>query len=314
MRSIRNGVLGAVLMVSLFVAAAPTQAASLTSAQVNSIINLLNTFGADPSTVLSVQSVLTGRGSGSYSTSTVWIPGQGGWQQQNGQGGTPATAGIEGAITARVSTSTITVQPTSGTTTVVAVTASTSIQVFATSTASTTQPVQPTVGTIANLIVGAHVVVDGIQNTDSSITAVHIRVGAVPPAQTQGTTTPGQNPGQSNQQNQMGQRGDDYHNGVASSTRDTSGDWFCLPLSRDLSVGAHGDDVAQLQTLLAQDSTSGFTGISTGYFGKATANALAHFQQGHGIASSTTGFLGALTRTFFGRQCGTSTATSSPQH
>ena len=78
----------------------------------------------------------------------------------------------------------------------------------------------------------------------------------------------------------------------------------CLTLPRNLGIGSEGADVKDLQEMLSQDSTNGFTASSTGYFGPQTAKALARFQEVNGIASSTTGFAGPLTRSFFGRRCG----------
>jgi peptidoglycan hydrolase-like protein with peptidoglycan-binding domain len=78
----------------------------------------------------------------------------------------------------------------------------------------------------------------------------------------------------------------------------------CLTLPRNLSVGSRGDDVKQLQQTLADDPESGFKGTVTGFFGPLTARAMANFQMHNGIASSTTGFVGALTRGFFDRKCG----------
>ena len=51
----------------------------------------------------------------------------------------------------------------------------------------------------------------------------------------------------------------------------------CPIFSRDLTVGASGDDVSSLQDML---SGQGFlTGSSTGFFGRLTARALAAFQE-----------------------------------
>ena len=47
------------LVVGVALYAAPTQAASLTAAQVSSIISLLQSFGADAATIANVQASLT---------------------------------------------------------------------------------------------------------------------------------------------------------------------------------------------------------------------------------------------------------------
>jgi peptidoglycan hydrolase-like protein with peptidoglycan-binding domain len=79
----------------------------------------------------------------------------------------------------------------------------------------------------------------------------------------------------------------------------------CPQFNRDLSVGAQGSDVSQLQQMLAGE---GFLSASstTGFFGTLTAHALSEFQTRSGItaSSSATGFLGALTRTFLSSHCG----------
>ena len=96
--------------------------------------------------------------------------------------------------------------------------------------------------------------------------------------------------------------------GATSTPRDMSpgqmGKMVCLRLVRDLRVGAQGDDVRKLQELLAQDPSVGFTASSTGFFGPMTAKALMRFQMNNGIASSTDGRVGTLTRGFFQRACG----------
>ncbi len=84
---------------------------------------------------------------------------------------------VFGAISANTGTS-IVVQYVTATTTIpvtVNVLASTTIEVFA----STSTP--PTIGTIANLSVGKNVMVEGLLNTDKSVTAFRVRVGILPP-------------------------------------------------------------------------------------------------------------------------------------
>jgi hypothetical protein len=78
----------------------------------------------------------------------------------------------------------------------------------------------------------------------------------------------------------------------------------CISLTRNLKQGDQGDDVKSLQQMLQQDSSSGFTGSATGFFGPLTAKAMMHFQMNNGIASSTDGSVGPLTRGFFDRHCG----------
>ncbi len=78
----------------------------------------------------------------------------------------------------------------------------------------------------------------------------------------------------------------------------------CLSLSRDLGPGSHGDDVKQLQQLLSDDKDTGFNAQTTGVFGPATSKAMRKFQLKNGIASSGTGKVGTMTRSFFERSCG----------
>lgn len=54
-------------------------------------------------------------------------------------------------------------------------------------------------------------------------------------------------------------------------------------LYRQLSIGATGADVSELQTFLAQDSTIYPQGLITGYFGPLTAAAVSKFQARNGI-------------------------------
>ncbi len=82
------------------------------------------------------------------------------------------------------------------------------------------------------------------------------------------------------------------------------GKMICIALTRNLALGAKGDDVRKLQDVLREDPDSGFTASSTGTFGPMTAKAMARFQMKNGIASSTTGAVGPITRAFFERACG----------
>ena len=77
---------------------------------------------------------------------------------------------------------------------------------------------------------------------------------------------------------------------------------FCVPITRNLGVGSKGDDVKEIQKMLATDPTL-YTGTTTGFFGKETAKAMARFQKKFGIASSTTGLVGPSTRQFFNKKC-----------
>ncbi len=79
---------------------------------------------------------------------------------------------------------------------------------------------------------------------------------------------------------------------------------LCIRLGRDLRVGSQGEDVRTLQEMLREDRESGFSGNPTGFFGPLTAKAMMKFQTRMGIASSTTGTVGSLTRGFFERRCG----------
>jgi len=99
-----------------------------------------------------------------------------------------------------------------------------------------------------------------------------------------GTTTP------PNVSNMMGEGGMSPKMGV------------CPVIARDLYLGVRGDDVSQLQGMLAREGfLSGAT--TTGYFGPMTARALGEFQKQSGIASST-GFFGPITRDFLRGHCG----------
>ncbi|MEK7604619.1 MAG: peptidoglycan-binding domain-containing protein [Patescibacteria group bacterium] len=82
------------------------------------------------------------------------------------------------------------------------------------------------------------------------------------------------------------------------------GKMMCIDLMRNLNVGSQGEDVRKLQELLATDPDAGFTGSSTGYYGPRTLEAMKRFQMKHEIASSSTGFVGPMTRGFLNRKCG----------
>ncbi len=78
----------------------------------------------------------------------------------------------------------------------------------------------------------------------------------------------------------------------------------CIMLNRNLKVGAQGDDVKKIQEILAEHKESGFNAGATGFFGPLTARAMAKFQMNMGIASSSDGVVGPMTRGFFERACG----------
>ena len=78
----------------------------------------------------------------------------------------------------------------------------------------------------------------------------------------------------------------------------------CPVPTRSLGLGAKGDDVKQLQDMLAADPASGFTASSTGVFGPMTMRAMKRFQDANGIASSTTGLVGPATRKVLEGRCG----------
>lgn len=78
----------------------------------------------------------------------------------------------------------------------------------------------------------------------------------------------------------------------------------CAVFNRDLSEGDDGSDVRALQQTLSSSVPSIFPpGLVTGYFGEHTKEALKIFQEKMGIASTSTGFFGPLTRDFLGREC-----------
>ncbi|MBV9349171.1 MAG: peptidoglycan-binding protein [Patescibacteria group bacterium] len=70
---------------------------------------------------------------------------------------------------------------------------------------------------------------------------------------------------------------------------------WCVPLTRDLSVGKTGADVEQLQTFLStQQYTSAGTNIMTGYYGPLTQQAVREFQSANGLPA--TGSVDSATR------------------
>ncbi len=99
--------------------------------------------------------------------------------------------------------------------------------------------------------------------------------------------------------------GDDHGWMMGSTTPPGQmGKMACITLSRNLGVGSQGDDVKGLQQMLGEDPENDFHGSATGFFGPLTAHAMMMFQMHNGIASTTTGSVGPLTRGFFERRCG----------
>lgn len=82
------------------------------------------------------------------------------------------------------------------------------------------------------------------------------------------------------------------------------GKFACITLSRNLKHGDQGEDVKKLQEMLMGDEQNGFNGTATGFFGPLTMKAMMKFQMRMGIASTTDGSVGPLTRGFFERSCG----------
>ncbi len=75
---------------------------------------------------------------------------------------------------------------------------------------------------------------------------------------------------------------------------------ICGILNRNLSRGAQGDDVRGLQEFLTAEGV--LSASATGYFGPATANALARWQAQSGVQS--VGSVGPLTRDLIKKRCG----------
>lgn len=90
-----------------------------------------------------------------------------------------------------------------------------------------------------------------------------------------------------------------------------------VSFTRDLSRGAHGDDVRALQVFLnaagfiVSANGAGSLGQETDYFGPATAAALARFQSAHNV-SPASGYLGPLTRAVIASLATGGAATNSP--
>lgn len=78
----------------------------------------------------------------------------------------------------------------------------------------------------------------------------------------------------------------------------------CFAFTRDLTVGASGADVTELQNFLAAEGF--FSVAATGYFGSITQASVAAWQSANGVAPAT-GYFGAISRTKYNSMCTTST-------
>ena len=77
----------------------------------------------------------------------------------------------------------------------------------------------------------------------------------------------------------------------------------CFKGDHDLKRGDRGNDVSELQRILAKDPSILPQGLATGFFGEKTEKALIKFQRKFGLASSSTGFFGTRTRGLMRRHC-----------
>ena len=94
--------------------------------------------------------------------------------------------------------------------------------------------------------------------------------------------------------------------GTATSTVATTSVVTCFNFDRDLRNGDRGDDVKQLQRILASDPSIFPPGSITGFFGHRTEAAMKQYQRKFGIftsASTTTGFVGPMTRKHLNAYC-----------
>ncbi|MEK7606324.1 MAG: peptidoglycan-binding domain-containing protein [Patescibacteria group bacterium] len=78
----------------------------------------------------------------------------------------------------------------------------------------------------------------------------------------------------------------------------------CFAFTRDLTVGASGADVTELQNFLAAEGF--FSVAATGYFGSITQASVAAWQSANGVAPAT-GYFGAISRAKYNSMCTTST-------
>jgi peptidoglycan hydrolase-like protein with peptidoglycan-binding domain len=90
--------------------------------------------------------------------------------------------------------------------------------------------------------------------------------------------------------------------GEASSTPDTYSSPWCLIITKTLAKGSSGQEVRALQQVLSQDPAI-YSGDITGYFGSVTQAAVLRVQEKFGIATTSGGTVGPLTRAFFRKQC-----------
>ena len=88
-----------------------------------------------------------------------------------------------------------------------------------------------------------------------------------------------------------------------SSVTPNSTSTSCLSFGEDLHVGDHGNNVEDLQKVLAGDPAIFSSSSVTGYFGPLTEDATKKFQEKHGILS--TGYFGPMSRKYIGDQCST---------
>lgn len=77
----------------------------------------------------------------------------------------------------------------------------------------------------------------------------------------------------------------------------------CFSFDSDLENGEHGDQVMNLQKVLASDPTILTSELETGYYGHKTEEAVKKFQHKFGLRS--TGYFGPMSRKFFEQQCQT---------
>lgn len=78
----------------------------------------------------------------------------------------------------------------------------------------------------------------------------------------------------------------------------------CPVPGRNLHLGSRGQDVMDMQQFLFAHDPDFASTTASGFFGRLTARAMARFQAANGIASSSAGSVGPVTRAFFGKHCG----------
>jgi hypothetical protein len=93
--------------------------------------------------------------------------------------------------------------------------------------------------------------------------------------------------------------------GSGTATTTPGNPRFCLNGERELRRGDRGDDVRELQRMLAADPTLYPEALITGVFGEKTEKALKQFQKKFGTSTTTqNGALDRLTRDLFRKHCG----------